>query len=220
MSDPNPQARDAFGQLLDAMPRIAEAVNAFTSEDNQRAALDALVRAIGLPDRPSAPGVLPAEPLLSVVRPPEDDEAGDGEQDDAAGSGQDAHPEARQRRTRKVAAKKSWSRVKDVNFRPEGKQSLREFAKAKGPANFHEKNLVIVYYLEVHLEIVSVEVGHVLAAYDECGWRSPSNPDNSLAVTASKKHWLDTSDLKAIRTTHSGRNAVEFDMPTKAQKSA
>jgi hypothetical protein len=79
---------------------------------------------------------------------------------------------------------------------------------------------VLVYYIEVCLGIDSIEVGHVLAAYDECGWKSPSQPDNSLVVTASKKNWLDTSDLKAIRITHSGRNAVEYDMPIKKAKSA
>jgi hypothetical protein len=32
-------------------------------------------------------------------------------------------------------------------------------------------------------------------------------------VTASKSHWLDTGDMKAIKTTHGGRVAVEHDMP-------
>ena len=91
----------------------------------------------------------------------------------------------------------------------------------KEPANFNERNLALVYYFEVCLGITSIEVDHVLAAYDECGWKPPAQPDNSLAVTASKKNWLDTSDLKAIRLTHSGRNAVEYDMPfSKAKKSA
>jgi hypothetical protein len=79
MLDRTPQGEGTFGQLLEAMPRIAEAVNAFTSEKNQRAALDALVRAIGLADQPSMPPMPPAEPSLSVVRPPvAADEAVDG----------------------------------------------------------------------------------------------------------------------------------------------
>jgi hypothetical protein len=60
MLDRTPQGEGTFGQLLEAMPRIAEAVNAFTSEKNQRAALDALVRAIGLADQPSMPPMPPA----------------------------------------------------------------------------------------------------------------------------------------------------------------
>jgi hypothetical protein len=40
--------RDPFDRLLEAMPRIAEAVNAFSTEKNQRAALNALVDALGI----------------------------------------------------------------------------------------------------------------------------------------------------------------------------
>ena len=73
----NPDDRDSFDRLLDAMPRIAEAVNTFSSEKNQRAALDALVRAIGLTDagaaappraRPSRSTCLPTR-RVTTTRP-------------------------------------------------------------------------------------------------------------------------------------------------------
>jgi hypothetical protein len=130
-------------------------------------------------------------------------------------SPQDEQPKARRTRVRNPAAKKSYARVKDINFRPDGKVSLRDFATEKVPTNNHEKNLVFVYYLEEHLAVSGIGVGHVLAAYDEMGWKSPAIPDNSLMVTASQKNWLDTSDMKSIRTTHGGRNAVQYDMPIK-----
>ncbi len=201
-------------RLIEAMPKMAEAVNAFELKDNQRLALQALLSAAGVPvGEPVLAPVAKTEPTLSVVPPLTEDAASD----DAEGSAEDGseQPKAKRTRVRKPAAKKSFPRVKDINFRPEGKVSLRDFVTQKAPTNNHEKNLVFVYYLEEHLEITAIEVGHVLAAYDEMGWKSPAIPDNSLMVTASQKRWLDTSDMKAIRTTHGGRNTVQYDMPIK-----
>jgi len=77
-----------------------------------------------------------------------------------------------------------------------------------------------VYYIEDILAMSAIGVGHVLAAYTDLGWKPPTAPDNSLMSTASKKNWLNTSDMKAIHITHQGRAAVEHDMPRKKDKSA
>jgi hypothetical protein len=128
---------------------------------------------------------------------------------------QDSEEKSRQRRARKPASKKSWPRVKDLDFRPKGKQPLREFVAGKQPGSFYEKNLVAVAYLEEVLAIPAVGVGEVLAAYDECGWKPPTDPQNSLHQTSSHRKWLDTADMKAIRLTHRGRSMIQYDMPTK-----
>lgn len=220
MIDPETPAGTAFELLLSAMPRIAEAVNQFTSEENQRVALAALLRARGLPDEPTVREAT-AEPGLSVVPPLADGDPGEHDKDETEPDAPVKASAAVRRRPRKPAAKKSWTRAKDINFRPEGKQSLRDFAAEKVPTTNFEKNAVAVYYLQEILAVDAIEVSHVLAAYTECGWRSPTDPENSLTVTASRKSWLDTSDLKAIVVTHSGRNTVQFDLPrTSAKKSA
>ena len=41
--------------------------------------------------------------------------------------------------------------------------------------------------MEEFLALTSITVGLVLAAYDECGWKSPSMRENSLMVTTSQK---------------------------------
>lgn len=217
MNGPNPHQWDNFDRLLDAMPRIADAVNMFASEDNQNTALNVLVRSLGIVDQ-SPTTAAAAEPNLSVVPPLPQDMQEDDSSSEATADETVPQSATRKARARKSAVKKTYPRAKDINFRPDGKISLRDFAAEKQPTNFHEKNLVIVYYLEEFLEISSVEVGHVLAAYDECSWKSPSIPDNSLMVTSSQRRWLDTSDMKAIRTTHGGRNAVTYDMPIKKDK--
>lgn len=217
--------QDLFDRLTEAMPKMAEAVNAFTLKDNQRLALQALLAAAGIP---TGPLVAPKSPApLTVVPPLSEDEASDDAKGvdearpDDSDEGVTATESAKPKRARKPAGKRTFVRVKDINFRPDGKISLRDFWAQKAPANNHEKNLVIVYYLEEFLEVTAIEVGHVLAGYDEAGVKSPAIPDNSLMVTASQKRWLDTSDMKAIKTTHAGRNTVQYDMPlNKDKKSA
>jgi hypothetical protein len=128
------------------MPRIAEVVNRFSSEENQCVALGALVRALGSglirlyvrrqPNRACRSGrhrlMIRQRSMTTGSR---------------SGCPVGASAAAR-RRSRKSATKKSWSRAKDINFRPEGKPSLRDFAAEKDPASNHEKNVVAVYYLE------------------------------------------------------------------------
>lgn len=204
---------DLFDRLTEAMPKMAEAVNAFTLKDNQRLALQALLTAAGVPAAPpAAPGA--SAPLTVVPDLPTRDSVEEEPEEISQASEDDSEP-AKVKRTRRPNVKKTYPRVKDIDFRPEGKVSLRDFWAQKEPSNNHEKNLVIVYYLEEFLEVSAIEVGHVLAGYDDVGVKSPAIPDNSLMVTASQKRWLDTSDMKAIRTTHGGRNAIQYDMPIK-----
>ena len=203
-------------RLTEAMPKMAEAVNAFTLKDNQRLALQALLAAAGVA---SGPALAPEAPARLTMLPDLQPEESSDEKDTAPEASEPAAPKPT--RVRKPAGKRSFARVKDINFRPEGKVSLRDFWAEKKPTNNHEKNLVIVYYLEEYLDVTAIGVGHVLAAYDEVGVKSPAIPDNSLMVTASQKSWLDTSDMKAVKTTHSGRNTIQYDMPIgKDKKSA
>ena len=204
---------DKFERLLTALPDIAKAVNAFESADVQGRAFDALVRALGVTD-----GDLPDR-----GGPTAHPEPSNGEQkskprktaDEGASSGASGSRRTRRRAARPVAADRN------IDFRPQGKQSLRDFAAEKKPTNYYECNIVAVYYLEQVLEMPSIASGHVLAAYRDCNWKEPGDLSNSLAVTASRKSWLDTSDMNSIRTTAPGRNFVQHDMPLtpkKAQK--
>lgn len=217
----NPDDQDIFDRLIEAMPRIAEAVNAFSSEKNQRAALDALVRAIGITDAGAA-----STPRNSVQTP------ADTTTDDAVQAPIDPVPEtssdtagtprangASASKRRRSPARK-WEPVRDINFRPADKPSLKDLVAEKQPTSIDQKNIVSVWWLEQIAEIKEIGVGQVMAAYKECGWREPSSPDNALQVTASRDHWLDTKNMKAITTTPSGRNVVQHDMPLKKSRKA
>ncbi|MFF4163749.1 hypothetical protein [Streptomyces sp. NPDC001741] len=203
-----------FDKLLDAMPRIAESINAFTSKEVQEKAFDALATALNL-----SPAV--SEEVEEYL--PEDDE---GEADSkfatmapAIGSKGDAAVDsgatAPERKRRKARPKRNWMAVKDIGFRPVGKVSFKEFIEEKQPSTIDLKGLTAVYYFEQILELEEIGVGHVMAAYKEAGWRNPSNPENALQATSSRHHWLNTSDMKAIKTTQRGRDWVDHDLPAK-----
>jgi len=207
----SPAAGGSFEGLLGTLPRMAEAVNLFTSEENQRVALTALLDLLGVPDEAAESVGAASDTSESPVTPPAEHQAGRSDHGETPPT---KPSNGRQRRK----AKKSWPRERDIDFRPVGKVSLRDFVAEKLPVTLYEKNLVAVYYMERILEIPSISVGHVLAAYAACSWKPPSDPENSLQQVSSHKDWLDTSDMKAIRTVHVGSTYVEYDMPVKKDK--
>ena len=207
-----PVSEDTFDRLLKALPDIAIAVNQFESSTVQEQAFEALARALGVaessavgPSPSGATGALGSDSAASM-----NGEA-NGEANEVENPPGATTPARRKRRR----SSQPVSEARDTDFRPDGKQSLRGFVGEKKPDNNFERNVVAVYYLEQVLNLSSVTAGHVLAAYKECDWPEPGDMVNSLAKTASMKHWLDTSNTAAIRTTAPGRNFVKHDMPAK-----
>jgi hypothetical protein len=209
------QSADHFERLLDAMPRIAEAVNAFTSEDNQRAALAALVGALGV-----APGETRLAYEIPAVPPGEGDvaEATGQIEVDADAAVPEAISSKGKSGSRRRRASKKPEPIRDLDFRPEGKQSFKEFEEEKHPKTIDQKNLTAVFWLEQIAEVPEISAGHVMAAYKERGWREPANPINALQATASRESWIDTKNMKAIVTTPSGRNKIKFEMSSEAAR--
>lgn len=197
---------DFYERVLNGMPAIAEAVNAFKSEDVQRAAFDVMIRALGTPGLPAA-----QRPDLNVIKSQEDTEA--------VHSPATSDAKNATRKPRRTGSRKPWFPVRDLDFWPSGMESLQDFAKRTQPLTNHQRNLVAVYYLEQVMHVSPIGVGHVLSVYKACSWREPGGVDGVLRKTASKYHWIDTSDTKSIKTTPGGRNVVEHDMPiVKARK--
>jgi hypothetical protein len=198
-------AEDVFERLLSTLPDIAKAVNQFESPAVQEQAFEALTRALGLGTVPTVEPVEPPFGLGESTNGDLDGESGDVDETETTTT--------TTRRRRRRAATTTVSAERNIDFRPQGKQSFRDFVAEKKPRNQHERNVVAVYYLEKVLSLPSISAGHVLAAYKECNWREPASPVNSLQVTASTRAWLDTKNMTAIHTTPSGRNTVEHDMP-------
>jgi hypothetical protein len=114
-------SEDKFGRLLVEMPKIAEATNAFKSEEVQRSAFEALMRALAVGDRAAEDNVARAAGSES------DGQDATSEPAAATGATEDrrngrhsaASPRAQGGRTRRAPTRKSYSAVKDINFRPQ-----------------------------------------------------------------------------------------------------
>jgi hypothetical protein len=221
---PSTQKReDAFDRLLDAMPRIAEAVNAFDSKSTKRLAMEALIRTIGVPDQNGE-----ADPPPTQVIDESAAAASDGgsvnnhsQKSEQGQENQPAdHPTPARARKKKVAPNLQPSR--DLDFWPAGAQSLSDLVAEKQPTTNDQKSALVVYWFEEISNLSEFGASHVLSAYKAMKWREPTDLVGSLRVTASRTHWINTSDMKALKITPGGRNLVNHELPAqpKAKKAA
>jgi hypothetical protein len=192
---------DAFDRLLGAMPRIADAVKVLPPELQQAAYNDLVAAFNGTPAVMPKPIATPEPESCGADRAEENEES------------ENVSPErkapARKTAARKSSARKNWRADRSVDFWPDGKQSFESFAAEKQPRTNHEKNLVAIFWFEEIADLGEIGVNQVLAAFKDRGWNEPANPENALQVAASTKNWLDTSNMKKIATTSTGRNAVK-----------
>jgi hypothetical protein len=197
-------ANPSFDELMAKMPTIAGAVNAFSSESVQQLAFQALVRCFAgeavetdVQSSSKSPRRQPSQKRRGARGIPTPE----------SGDGKTAIPKRRS---------VTPTFVKDLNLRPNGNQSFKDFVAAKRPGTNHERNALSVYWLTRVAGLSGVTVDHVYSCYKEVTWKVPPNLANSLAVTANKKGWLNTEDMQDLRVTVKGENLVEHDLPHKA----
>jgi hypothetical protein len=108
--------------------------------------------------------------------------------------------------------------VKDLSLRPRGKKSFADFVAEKKPATHQEKQVVIVHWLRHVAGMASgITPDHVNSCYLDAGWPRPSDLSNALAVTSTRKGWLDTSVTNDIRITTRGEDEVNHKLPRAAK---
>lgn len=209
-------SNDKFRRLLTVMPEIAEVINIFDSEAAQLRALDALIQSAEA-EQSAGPVPKPMTVLTSNQSPASVSEAvimpTPNMPELEAGT---VTVERAAKKTRRVTGKKTFNIIRNMNFAPDGKQSLAEFVEAKQPRNMHEMNVVACYYLQEIMEVQAITVGHVLAVYQVCSWSASSQPDTYLRKTASEHGWLDTQDGSDIKVVWNGINYVKNKMPNPA----
>ncbi|SRR6266849_6744400 len=194
----------SLDDLLKRMPEIATAVNAFSSETVQQRAFDALLSTI-----PIARSTATSTPEVAHT------------------NGSNGHIKTRRRRSKVDAStdlgdvterrrRKSGSpkTVGDLNLRPDGKASFRDFVAAKAPSGALEQNVVAAYYVKQELSLEPISIDHIHTCYLNAEWRLPANLQNSLSKSA-MKGWLNTSDQDDIQLTAQGINLVRHDLPRK-----
>ncbi|WGV23809.1 hypothetical protein [Halotia branconii] len=103
--------------------------------------------------------------------------------------------------------------VKDLNLRPEGEPSFRDFHSQKNPKTQEEAITVAVYYLKRVLELDKITPNHVFTCFKDVGLRTPKNMPQRIRETATRKGWVDTSERSNIKITNHGENLVDHDLP-------
>lgn len=189
--------------LLEAMPRIAEVVNKFKSEEVQRLAFQHLIGSTGFD---------PSD-LSSAENPTERPSTGSKRK-----SGKKSPPDGLKAPPAKKGRKKSTvapTFVKDLNLRPAKKKSLTAFVEEKKPASNQQLHVVIVYYLQKILGTSGISPSHVYTCLKELKKRVPNDLWATLRVTASKTNALDTGNREDITITVAGENLVDHDLPPK-----
>lgn len=198
--------------LLSRMPEIADAVNAFTSEAIQREVFTALIAAYSgtSPSPASSSSASESEPTKSKATP---EASVTSESQSDSGASQTAK-QTKQRKPSNGGNSIGFRFNRDLDLRPEGKQSMADFVAEKAPSSNEDKYALAVYYLEHILEVSAVTpdlVGSVFRLVQ--GWREPTDVKAGLRVTSNRKGTIVTADMDNIRTTAQGRNFVEHDLP-------
>lgn len=108
--------------------------------------------------------------------------------------------------------KESYSIVKDINLSMD-RTTLKQFYLEKNPKSALERNVIFVYYLQKISKIEKIAIGHIYTCYKDLNIKPPAKLRQSLADTASKKGWLDTQSMNAIKITLKGENFIEHELP-------
>jgi hypothetical protein len=125
------------------------------------------------------------------------------------------YPSARRGRGtgKKVDRNAGITLVANLEFRPSGKQSLKEFWEEKNPKTDLEATLTAVYYMQHVMDLSEIGPGHVMTAFREAGKAIPVDIRQTIRNVKRNKIWLNfDSNLDGIRTTTQGENYILYDM--------
>lgn len=113
-----------------------------------------------------------------------------------------------------TAPKKSsgLKRLSDINFYPNGKESLEDFYKKFTVNNDDENNLLFIYYLQEILGISPITVNHVFTCYHQEGLniRIPENLKQSIITTKFRRGWIESKERSNLSVTTAGVNKIKF----------
>ncbi len=104
----------------------------------------------------------------------------------------------------------------DVNFYPEGAESLQDLHSAKSPKTDEERCLLFCYFFQEVAKEDQFGAGHVLAAFTHVGKPIPRDLGGTLRNLREgkkgSKAWLRFADLQRVEVTTIGLNHVRHEM--------
>ncbi len=102
---------------------------------------------------------------------------------------------------------------KSLNLRPDGKESLKDFASKYDMDSTPKQITIIVFYLKNVLNIREVNGNHIYTGLDELDVRIPSSLRQIIVNTKGRRYgWLDYESMDDISLSVQGRNAVKHDL--------
>lgn len=109
---------------------------------------------------------------------------------------------------KKSTSVKNPKRLPNINFEPEGKESLKSLFEKYNFKNDKEKNLFFTYYLDEILNISDITFDHIYSSYDVLNLRISENLPQTIRNTASKTGWIEINNSK-ISISTKGRNQIK-----------
>ncbi len=175
-------------------------------------------RIVATQDAPQATGTQ-TEPTL-FNNDSEDQEVGEQTLNDA--TGESTGPGVRRKRGDgpKVDRNAGIVPVGDLDFVPEGKQSLRAFFGDRSPATDMEQILVLGYYIQNTLGLTGFGPGHILSAFKHVSKPVPVDLKQTMRNIKRDKAWISFTEIDATRLTTEGENEVEHSLPRSTAKPA
>lgn len=201
-------ANEQFESLIEAMPRIAEVVNAFESDALRERAMDSLLAAFGLTvvsqDRFSGSAPHDQVPSFEV-------NSEQTTESDVNGAGR------RLKRSANRRSEPNWIIDRSISARPEGKESLTDFLRRTQPKNQNEQVLAIVYWLDKVAEVGPVTYDKVFTGFRLAELKVPGSLAGKISQTGSKT-WLRDTKSNSVTLSVNGEDKVLHEMmkrPTK-----
>jgi hypothetical protein len=102
--------------------------------------------------------------------------------------------------------------VGDVDFIPNGKESLKELFAEKNPTSDMDQILVICHFLQHTAQVDKIGPGHVLSGFNHVKKPVPKDLKQTIRNMKTKKAWLRFADMDDIHVTTEGDNRVEHEL--------
>lgn len=109
-------------------------------------------------------------------------------------------------------ATQSFKLDRNLNLRPDNKQSLRDFSEQYNLKSANEKILIISYYLKEVLEMDGININHIYTGFEELNFRVPKSLYQLVSDTKNKSGWLDFDNMEDIGLSIQGKNYIKHDI--------
>lgn len=103
--------------------------------------------------------------------------------------------------------KKTLKRLNNIDFEPQGKESLRDYFSKYTTVSDSERTLLFINYMQNILEISPITFDHIFTCYDLLNLRVSENLQQTVRNSANTKGWFETTG-GVMTLTIKGKNQI------------